>query len=289
MMTNIFVPKNGAIVDLIGLDAVSDTSNRLLSVYLSTKWPTVSNIVLSGLELDGKRPRKNGPPGVMQFSPSRFTISSGIAILATDDKRRHLVTFEEPEVVSLEEPNKADQLRTIVLTLLSKRGLGEESEELAHNKIYPLIKLVNKIDVDLDTELPLANELAPKIWSTDVRRLFQPEHVDIQGICTHLDELEETIWTSDRHGLPWKNQRMGREWKSYQTKASVAVTAARITLSGRPSTTADRARCLTNLHWQLQRSVEEAAKGLEKWMGVAEAADAYSSVFSAFPQDWDEM
>jgi hypothetical protein len=287
-MIDIFVPKNGAVVDMIGLEAVADTSNRLLITYLQTKWPTISNLVLSGLEPDGKRPKSKGPPGVMQFSPSNFTISPGVAVMSTETGKLCVVQFDEPETVSLEEPNVATKLRTIVLTLLSKTAKTERSE-LAYEKIYPVIKLINKEDVNVDTMLPLANELAPKIWSTDIRRVLQPDHITIKGICIHLDELEETIWTSDRHGLPWKNQRMGREWKSYQTKASVAVTAARITLSGRPSTTADRARCLTNLHWQLQRSVEEAAKGLESWMGVAEAADSYSSVFSAFPSDWDEL
>ena len=288
-MTDIFVPKNGAVVDMEGLKAVADTGNRLLTAYLESKWPGSSNLILIGLEPDGKRPKKNGPPGVMQFSPSKFTISPGSAILATEEGKFCVVQFDEPEVVALEEPTKAPKLRTIVLSLLSKSAKGDAAEELAHEKVFPIIKLINKEDVDPKTMLPIANELAPKIWSTDVRRLLQPEHVLINGICSHLDDLEEIIWTSDRHGLPWKNQRMGREWKSYQTKASVAVTAARMVLCGRPSTTGDRARCLTNLHWQLQRSVEDAAKGLEKWMGVAEAADAYSSVFSAFPVEWDEM
>ena len=288
-MTNVFVPKNGAVVDIIGLEAVADTSNRLLDAYLQTKWPNARSLVLSGLEPDGKRPKKNGPPGVMQFSLSRFSISAGVAILATEEGKLCVVQFKEPEVVALEEPDKGNQLRTIVLLLMSKGGTGDNLDRLAYDRVFPIIKIVNKEEVDFAKMVPLANELAPKIWSTDVRRVFPPEHVVIRSICEHFDDLEEIIWTSDRHGRPWKNQQMGREWKTYQTKASVAVTAARIAISGRPSTTADRSRCLTNLHWQLQRSVEEAAKGLEKWMGVAEAADAYSPVFSAFPADWDEL
>lgn len=288
-MTDVFVPKNGAVVDIVGLEAVADTSNRLLNAYLQTKWPNARNLILSGLEPDGKRPRKNGPPGVMQFSPSKFSMSAGVAVLATEEGKLCVVHFHEPEVVTLEEPDKGNQLRTIVLLLMSKGGTADNSDRLAYDRVFPIIKLVNKEEVDPEKMVPLANELAPKIWSTDVQRIFPPEHVVIRSMCEHFDELEEIIWTSDRHGRPWKNQQMGREWKTYQTKASVAVTAARIAMSGRPSTTADRSRCLTNLHWQLQRSVEEAAKGLEKWMGVAEAADAYSSVFSAFPSDWDEL
>ena len=46
---------------------------------------------------------------------------------------------------------------------------------------------------------------------------------------------------------------------------------------------------LTNLHWQLQRSIQQAAEELEKWLGIAETAGRYAAVFSAPPEDWDEM
>ena len=131
--------------------------------------------------------------------------------------------------------------------------------------------------------------MAPKIWATDIARLWRPDHVALDMIRGHMDELEETIWNCDRHGKPWKRQQLGRDWKTYQTKASVAVTSARMALSGRSSTSLDRSRTLTNLHWQLQRSIEKAAVKLEKWVGMAENAGVYSSVFSPFPKDWDAM
>jgi hypothetical protein len=57
----------------------------------------------------------------------------------------------------------------------------------------------------------------------------------------------------------------------------------------KPTVTSERVRALTNLHWQLQRSVEQAAQALSNWVGVLEAADQYASVFSAPPVEWDEM
>ena len=158
----------------------------------------------------------------------------------------------------------------------------EFASELHHQwSMYP--DQINKSEM-----VVLARELAPSIWATDVQRLFHPEHVVVRSIVQFFDHLEDIIWNSDRHGQMWQVQALGREWKTYQTKASVAVTAARITLSARPSTTPDRVRCLTNLHWQLQRSVEEAGKELEKWMGVVEAAGEYTSFFSAAP-NWEQM
>ena len=81
-----------------------------------------------------------------------------------------------------------------------------------------------------------------------------------------FDTLEDKIWEADMHGQPWQVQRLGREWKTYQSKASVCVTAARMALSMKPTVTAERVRILTNLHWQLQRSVEQAGPGVIHWI-----------------------
>ena len=58
----------------------------------------------------------------------------------------------------------------------------------------------------------------------------------------------------------------------------------------RPSTSADRARVIKNLNWQLQRSVEEASESLKKWMGAVEATDSlYAAALSDYPEEWDEI
>ena len=104
-----------------------------------------------------------------------------------------------------------------------------------------------------------------------------------------FDNLEDVIWNGDPSGEPWEKQTLGREWKTYQTKASVSVTSARMTLAGRASTTQDRVRLLQNLHWQLQRSVTKAAGSFSKWMGIPKTAGQYAPVFSVYPEEWDKI
>ena len=84
--------------------------------------------------------------------------------------------------------------------------------------------------------------------------------------------------------MPWKKRVLGREWKTYQTKAAVAVSTARVVLSGRAMTSNDRSQLLMHLYWQLQRSVEKAATLLRKWIGGPENAGIYAGVFSPFPK-----
>lgn len=285
-MTDVFVPKNGAIVDLLGLKSIEKISSICLSGYLKTKWVGNSSLILQGLEPSGKRPKK-GPPGIMQFSLQNFTLSPGKAILPTEDGNHYVIEIEEPQVIQLEEPNTAKTTRGLVMRFHQRRR-REEGKEFASEMLSPVIDVLPYASVDKSKMVVLARELAPSIWATDVQRLLQPEHLVIQSVVQFFDHLEDVIWNSDRHGKMWQVQGLGREWKTYQTKASVAVTSTRIILSARPSTTVDRVRCLTNLHWQLQRSVEDAAKAFERWMGVVEAAGEYTSFFSAAP-NWDLM
>lgn len=285
-MIDVFVPKNGAVVDLVGLKSIEQISSICLDGYLNTRWSNTPSLILGGLEPSGKRPKK-GPPGIMQFSLQNFTLSPGKAVLPTEDGKCFVVEIEEPQVIQLEEPSSSKMMRGLVMRLHLRRR-NQEGREFASEMVSPVVDVLPYDQIDKSKMVVLARELAPSIWATDVQRLFHPEHLVIQSIVQFFDHLEDVIWNSDRHGKMWQVQSLGREWKTYQTKASVAVTAARMVLSARPSTTPDRVRCLTNLHWQLQRSVEDAAKALEKWMGVVEAAGEYTGFFSAAP-NWDLM
>ena len=283
-----FVPKNGAPIDVQSIQAVADIPQTLLESYLKLRWGEEHNgVVLSGLEPNGKRPKKNGPPGAMQFSISNFVLSSGVAIVPIDSKPV-LVRCEDPQMLQLEEPEKSQQKRAIVLKL-SVQSQNKSGKSLAHVKVSPMVLVVDQDTVDEENMTVLANELAPNIWSTDVCRMVNKEHPLVSTLMELFDTLEDKIWEADMHGQPWQVQRLGREWKTYQSKASVCVTAARIALSMKPTVTSERVRILTNLHWQLQRSVEQAAQALSNWVGVLEAADQYSPVFSAPPVEWDEM
>ena len=282
-----FVPKNGAPLDIQCLDAISETPNQLLSSYLGVRVGNDSGVVLSGFEPNGKRSKKSGPPGVMQFSITNFALSSGVAIVPSEGGFV-VVRYEDSQVLQLEEPEKSQEKRSLVMKV-AKKSVIRDGKTMAHVVLTPLVMIVNQDAVDHSNMTVLANELAPNIWSTDVSRLANTDHPIIETLMGLFDKLEDKVWESDMHGQPWQVQRLGREWKTYQSKASVAITAARMTLSMSPTSTQERVRVLTNLHWQLQRSVEQAAQMLANWVGVLEAADQYSPVFSAPPIDWDEV
>lgn len=283
-----FVPKNGAPIDLDAITTIANIPSVVLDSFVQLRWgDDVKGCILSGVEPNGKRPKKSGPPGVMQFSISNFVLSEGVAIVPLKGKSL-VVHFPESQVLQLEEPEKSQHKRSIIISC-SMDTAKANGKTLAHVNVNPWVGVVNQEDVDPDTMTVIANELAPNIWSTDVVRMVALEHPLVDTIMGLLDKLEDIIWEADRHGQPWQVQRLGREWKTYQSKASVAVTGARIALSMKPTVTSERVRALTNLHWQLQRSVEQAAQALSNWVGVLEAADQYASVFSAPPVEWDEM
>jgi len=251
-----FIPKNGAPIDYQCIEAISETQNMIADAYLNLRWGEDFGVILSGFEPNGKRPKKSGPPGVMQFSISNFVLSKGVALVPIEGKPT-LLRCDEPQVLQLEEPEKSQHKRSIVLKL-SFQSKNKDGKILSHQVVSPIVLVVNQDDVDQKNMTVIANELAPNIWSTDVNRMVSKEHPLVDTLMGLFDTLEDKIWESDMHGQPWQVQRLGREWKTYQSKASVAVTAARMTLSMKPTTTSERVRVLTNLHWQLQRSVEQA-------------------------------
>lgn len=285
----VFRAKDGAIVDLLGLKAISEEPGRYLRSILMRIAPDLPAVIIDGLEPSGKLPKKQAVPGLMSFQPSSFSVSPGSAILPDDRGELHLVQIVESLMIENDEPDKSDALRILVLSLEHEPGSDDQGQKCAYEVFTPKVHFVRQGSELPKHFLPIARELAPKIWSTDIARMMQPDHPALQNIMLELDELEEVIWNADRHGLPWDDFRLGREWQTYQTKASVAVTSTRMTLSFRPSSSMDRARALTNLQWQLQRSVEDAARHLRDWIGIAEASGVYESMFSAFPESWDRI
>ena len=136
----------------------------------------------------------------MQFKPNDFTLSEGWP-LSPPNGQKVVLRFDEPQLIMLEEPIHADQNRTLVLTVVEKEKSdpAQPSTRLAANELSPVFKFVDSTAVDLDTMLPLAEEMASKIWSTDLSRLWTPDHPALQLLFQHLDELEDVIWESDRH------------------------------------------------------------------------------------------
>ena len=218
---NVFVPKNGAPIDLVALESIASIPNRLLLTQLGIVLnESNKGLIIEGIEPNGKRPKKNGPPGVMQFSLNNFTLSPGVAVVGSKVGWQ-VIRLEEPELFQLEESEKSASKRSLVLTLNSKSG----KKKKAYTRLTPQVIVVNQDAVDSSKMTVIANELAPNIWATDVSRMANSVHPIIQSIMDLMDTLEDVIWESDRHGQPWMAQTLGREWKTYQTKAAVAVTA----------------------------------------------------------------
>lgn len=288
-----FRVREGAVVDLLGLEAISKLPHHLLTSYLYSIAPGISSLILHGLEPEGQRPKSSGPPGIMRFSIERITLSPGVAILPDPDGNLIVVRFDESQDILTTEQENSKQLRSLVLSLDLTEGQSVDLQPRAASVVTPKFQLIPTIELEESDAslpfLPIAHELGKKIWTTDVSRLWQPSHQAIHMIFQMFDNLEDVIWNSDPSGDPWEKQTLGREWKTYQTKASVSVTSARMTLAGRASTTEDRVRLLQNLHWQLQRSVTKAATTFSKWMGIPKTAGRYAPVFSVYPESWDQI
>ena len=288
-----FRVREGAVVDLLGLQAISNLPHHLLTSYLYSISPGSSALILHGLEPEGQRPKSSGPPGIMRFAIDRISLSPGVAILPDQEGRLVVVRFENSQDILTTEQQSAKHLRSLVLSLHMEEGQTTDLQPRAASVVTPKFQVIPTIELEESDDslsfLPVAHELGKKIWTTDICRLWQPAHPAILMIFQMFDNLEDVIWNSDPSGDPWDLQSLGREWKTYQTKASVSVTSARMTLAGRASTTQDRVRLLQNLHWQLQRSVTKAATTLSKWMGIPKTAGQYAPVFSVYPEEWDEM
>ena len=284
-----FQPRNGNAVDLNGLMAIADASNRVLFTYLQSRYPNADNLVIDGLEPIGRRMSK-GPPGIVRASRSDFRISAGSAVLFDPHMGRKLISLPEATRLPQSEVPKENENIVLVLELEADPALGLDDSILAYESIHPNFRFVSKDEAKSRMLLPLAFGIGGDYWYTDIERLWRPSHESILLLMDYFDKLEDVIWDSLRHGQPWKEQRVGMDWKLYQAKASSAVTAARITLSGRSSITVDRIRTLQNLYWQLLRSVEDAAKEFAKLLGEGESSiiGDYASVFDPFPAEWDQ-
>ena len=108
--------------------------------------------------------------------------------------------------------------------------------------------------------VPLAQSLGNgRDWTTDIKRVWQPEHDAIRILLKRFEELEQLVWKAEPEGAVWERQVLGRNWVRYQTVAASSLQAARMFLETRPSSTLDRVRILKALKHQLKNSVERAA------------------------------
>ena len=283
-----FAPRNGALIDLEGLEATAQTENRILFSYLRSRFPFVDQVVLYGLELNGKSMTK-GPPGIVKVKKDDIlSLSAGAALLCGSKGERYIVNVEEKIPIFDNVENSQGKFLALMLDIDNE---GIDGSSIAYSICSHKIAFLSSAELQNSHCLPLAKGMGGEFWFTDIARVWRPDHDGILLLGDYMDKLEQVIWDSDRHGDAFfKYKLLGADWKLYQAKASSAVTAARLTLFGRSSSTEERIRVLKNLYWQLLRSVEAGAQTLKSLLGKEESdridIGSYTNVFEDIPESW---
>src|SRR5687768_7663455 len=93
---HVFRPAEGAVLDLDSLRAIADTSDRLLSAYIDSRWPGITGLALDGLEMDGHW-ASGGPPGSRRpdSQSTGVRVSPGSAIVTGRDNRKYMLHVAE--------------------------------------------------------------------------------------------------------------------------------------------------------------------------------------------------
>lgn len=281
----VFHPRTGNPIDIKSLEAIADTANRVLYTHLQSRHPLVDRMIVHGIELEGKYMTK-GPPGIIRAKLNDLRVSSGMVIFFDDRKQRRMMVLDE-EIRLLEEIEDNKDL-VLVLALDVDEVSSIDGELLSYENCSEFFSFVSQEEAKKPQYISIAKGLGGDFWFTDIQRMWRPDHPGIQLLCSYLDQIEDVIWDSERHGEAAALQLLGMDWKLYQAKASCAVTATRCTLSGRSSTSEERIRVLRMLYWQLLRSVEDAGTALMTMLGKEESSiiDAYVDVFVPFPEEW---
>ena len=277
---NHFRPRDGALLDLETLDALAASPDRILSAYLNVSWPGASCLVLDGLELKGEW-SSAGPPGTVRPDSEApgITVSAGTAIVTDVTGNRYLVHVEEE--LRAEWPTKSGSSVRGVLVLIPRVEPAKLNGDVAvaRETIQLEVGFVKPEQAAQSYLVPLAQSLGNgRDWTTDIQRVWQPEHDAIRILMKRFEELEQLVWKAEPEGAVWERQMLGRNWVRYQTVAASSLQAARMFLETRPSSTLDRVRILKALKHQLKNSVERAATELMQMVGPPEGAGPYVAI-----------
>jgi hypothetical protein len=277
---NVFRPIEGAILDLESLQAVANVSDQFLESFLAVTWPGVTSLVLEGLEMRGELAQTGTPGTVRPDSKSEVVIiTPGTAVLTGRNGRRYL--FKVEEEMSAPWPNQQGSGVQGVLVLMPKIDASAvgDSVKAARERVSAVLGFVKPEQADAHFLLPLASSVGNnRDWSTDLRRIWQPDHDAIKTIVKRFETLERTVWRAEPEGSVWDRQVLGRNWVRYQTVAASSLQAAKLSLQSRSSTTLDRVRLLNALFESLHGSVERAATELLQMVGVGEGGGPYRKV-----------
>lgn len=277
---NVFRPLEGAVLDLESLQAVANMPDLFLEAMLSVRVPGASSLILEGLQLRGE-PSASGPPGTVRpdSKSENAIVSAGTAVLTGRNGRRYL--FKVEQEMSAPWPTQAGPGVSGVLVLMPKveaSAVGE-SVSVARERVSAVLGFVKAEQAEAPFLLPLASSTGNgKDWASDLRRIYQPEHIAIKALVKRFEGLERTVWRAEPEGSVWDRQVLGRNWVRYQTVAASALQSAKMALQYQATTTNDRVRMLNALFEALHASVERAATDLLQAIGAAEATGPYSKV-----------
>ncbi len=274
---DVFRPRDGAVLDLRSLEALGAADGVVLDAFLAGRAPGATGLILSGLDLEGDV-APAGPPGTIRPDGlvGGAVITPGRALITGRDGRLHVLSVTEPLHVAWPDASGPRARGALVLyaaehTAQDEGGLAVARETLALKAGF--------VRPDAETGrhiLPVARAVGNgQDWTTDLHRIWQPEHPAIRFLLKRIEEIEVAVWQAEPEGSVWDRQVLGRSWVRYQTVAAAAVQAAILQLETLPMTTRERVRLLGALRMRLQRSVERAADALLQVLGPPDSAGPY--------------
>jgi hypothetical protein len=275
-----FRPRDGALLDLDSLVAISQAPGQVLQAQLLARWPGATSLVLEGLQISGAE--VEGPPGTRRPDSTRDSVlvSPGAAIVTGPDGLPTLVQLRREESVPWPVPKLGSAVAGVLALLVEEQPESAAGGlTVARSRLRVRLGFAKLEQASAPHILPLARSIGnSRDWATDIRRLVVPEDPIVQGLIAQAKKLEGRVWDADPKGAVWDNAVMGRHWVRYQTVAVAALQSAAMQLHCTAMTTQERVRLLTHLRRQLRDSVEEAADILGNQLGRPEYADAYRSV-----------
>lgn len=280
---HVFRPSDSTIIDHLSWRAIETTPDRLLTGYLDTLQPSVSGLVLRGLELVGEW-ASGGPPGTRRpdSQASGVRISPGSAVVSDKEGRKYILDIDEELRVQWPSSNGPAVRAALVLIPEIEPAEIDGGVVVARSNVRAKIGFVDLKLIDKPYYLPLAVSVGNgQDWATDFRRVYQPSHPVVELMIKRFERLEQTVWQAEPEGGVWDREVLGKNWFRYQTVGAAAIQATRAILMTYPTTTMERVHLLCTLRKQLQASVEQAAGELLQLVGSRDGAGPYAAVLPA--------
>lgn len=276
----VFAPQEGAVLDQISLQAISNIPSDILGAYLSGLVPNKGGLILEGLEIAGTW-AAGGPPGTKRPDPQSIglRVSPGKAILQDKEGRNFLLHVEEEIRIPWPTRNGPAVQAALVMVVEVETCEVGAGLKVARESIRPKFGFVDPQLKNKEFYLPIAVATGNgQDWATDFSRIYQPDHPVIELLVKRFEKFEKTVWQAEPEGGVWDREVLGKNWFRYQTVGAAALQATRSMLMTFPTTTKDRVSLLKTLREQLQNSVEQASTELLQLIGSRDGAGPYVEV-----------